>query len=162
ARRVRDEEKGAGDLARAARGQRLRIRVSAGEHESQAAAQYRNRVHDDGRRLFLCLVEPGARGRVAGRKCRRARAAERAREAQGEVQEGMSAMQLSKRVKAIKPSPTLALNAKAKALAAKGVDVVSFAAGEPDFDTPKFIKDAAIAALNAGFTKYTATGGIPE
>jgi aspartate aminotransferase len=71
-------------------------------------------------------------------------------------------MQLAKRVKAIKPSPTLALNAKAKALAAKGVDVVSFAAGEPDFDTPKFIKDAAIAALNAGFTKYTATGGIPE
>src|ERR1700750_455458 len=71
-------------------------------------------------------------------------------------------MQLAKRVKAIKPSPTLALNAKAKAMAAKGVDVVSFAAGEPDFDTPKFIKDAAIAALNAGFTKYTATGGIPE
>src|SRR3954468_23632068 len=71
-------------------------------------------------------------------------------------------MNLSKRVKTIKPSPTLALNAKAKALAAKGVDVASFAAGEPDFDTPKFIKDAAIAALNAGFTKYTATGGIPE
>jgi aspartate aminotransferase len=71
-------------------------------------------------------------------------------------------MQLARRLKAIKPSPTLALNAKAKALAAKGVDVVSFAAGEPDFDTPKFIKDAAIAALNAGFTKYTATGGIPE
>jgi aspartate aminotransferase len=71
-------------------------------------------------------------------------------------------MQLSKRVKAIKPSPTLSLNAKAKAKAAAGADVVSFAAGEPDFDTPKFIKDAAIAALNAGFTKYTATGGIPE
>ncbi len=69
---------------------------------------------------------------------------------------------LAKRLKAIKPSPTLSLNAKAKALAAKGADVVSFAAGEPDFDTPKHIKDAAIAALNAGFTKYTATGGIPE
>ncbi len=65
-------------------------------------------------------------------------------------------------MKSIKPSATLALNAKAKALAAKGADVASFAAGEPDFDTPKFIKDAAIAALNAGFTKYTATGGIPE
>jgi aspartate aminotransferase len=60
---------------------------------------------------------------------------------------------LAKRLKAIKPSPTLSLNAKAKALAAKGNDVVSFAAGEPDFDTPKHIKDAAIAALNAGFTK---------
>lgn len=69
---------------------------------------------------------------------------------------------LAKRLKAIKPSPTLSLNAKAKALAAKGADVVSFAAGEPDFDTPKHVKDAAIAALNAGFTKYTATGGIPE
>ncbi len=71
-------------------------------------------------------------------------------------------MQLAKRLKAIKPSPTLSLNAKAKALAAKGEDVVSFAAGEPDFDTPAHIKDAAKAALDAGFTKYTATGGIPE
>lgn len=71
-------------------------------------------------------------------------------------------MLFANRLKSIKPSPTLALNAKAKALAAKGIDVVSFAAGEPDFDTPKFIKDAAIAALNEGFTKYTATAGIPE
>ncbi len=71
-------------------------------------------------------------------------------------------MNLSRRLAAIKPSPTLALNAKAKALAASGADVVGFAAGEPDFDTPEFVKDAAIAALKAGFTKYTATGGIPE
>src|SRR5436190_8480298 len=71
-------------------------------------------------------------------------------------------MHLARRVKAIKPSPTLALNAKAKALAAKGVDVVGFAAGEPDFDTPDFIKEAAVKALNEGFTKYTATAGIPE
>jgi aspartate aminotransferase len=71
-------------------------------------------------------------------------------------------MQLSKRLKAVKPSPTLTLNAKAKALAAKGADVLSFAAGEPDFDTPAHIKDAIKASLDAGFTKYTATGGIPE
>jgi aspartate aminotransferase len=71
-------------------------------------------------------------------------------------------MQLAKRLKMVKPSPTLSLNAKARALAAKGADVVSFAAGEPDFDTPVHIKDAAKAALDAGFTKYTATGGIPE
>ncbi|MGQ0505408.1 MAG: pyridoxal phosphate-dependent aminotransferase [Myxococcaceae bacterium] len=71
-------------------------------------------------------------------------------------------MNLSRRLDAIKPSPTLALNAKAKALAAQGVDVVGFAAGEPDFDTPEYVKDAAIAAIKAGFTKYTATGGIPE
>lgn len=71
-------------------------------------------------------------------------------------------MRLADRLKSIKPSPTLALNAKAKALAAKGVDVVGFAAGEPDFDTPQPIKDAAIEAIQSGFTKYTATAGIPE
>jgi aspartate aminotransferase len=71
-------------------------------------------------------------------------------------------MNLANRLKAIKPSPTLALNAKAKALVAQGVDVVSFAAGEPDFDTPDFIKQAAIEALTKGFTKYTPTAGIPE
>jgi aspartate aminotransferase len=74
----------------------------------------------------------------------------------------MSSLQLAKRLKAVKPSPTLSLNAKAKALAAKGADVLSFAAGEPDFDTPAHIKDAIKASLDAGFTKYTATGGIPE
>lgn len=71
-------------------------------------------------------------------------------------------IKLANRLKSAKPSPTLALNAKAKALAAKGADVVSFAAGEPDFDTPAHIKDAIRQALDAGFTKYTATGGIPE
>jgi aspartate aminotransferase len=71
-------------------------------------------------------------------------------------------LKLAPRVAAIKPSPTLALNAKAKALAAKGADVISFAAGEPDFDTPSFIKKAAVEALDSGFTKYTATPGIPE
>lgn len=71
-------------------------------------------------------------------------------------------MKLARRLEAIKPSPTLALNAKAKALAAQGIDVVGFAAGEPDFDTPQFIKDGAVEAIHAGFTKYTATAGIPE
>jgi aspartate aminotransferase len=71
-------------------------------------------------------------------------------------------MNLANRLKAIKPSPTLALNAKAKALTAQGVDVVSLAAGEPDFDTPDFIKQAAIEALKQGFTKYTPTAGILE
>lgn len=71
-------------------------------------------------------------------------------------------MNLANRLKAIKPSPTLALNARAKALTAQGVDVVSLAAGEPDFDTPEFIKQAAIEALRQGFTKYTPTAGILE
>jgi aspartate aminotransferase len=71
-------------------------------------------------------------------------------------------MKLARRLHAIKPSPTLALNARAKALAAAGEDVVGFAAGEPDFDTPSHIKRAAVQALDDGFTKYTATAGTPE
>jgi aspartate aminotransferase len=71
-------------------------------------------------------------------------------------------MKLARRLQAIKPSATLALNARAKALVSQGVDVAVLAAGEPDFDTPEFIKQAAIDALRAGFTKYTPTGGIPE
>jgi Aspartate/tyrosine/aromatic aminotransferase len=60
----------------------------------------------------------------------------------------------------ISPSPTLAVDAKAKALAAAGEDVCGFAAGEPDFDTPEHIKEACIAALKAGKTKYAPTPGI--
>ena len=71
-------------------------------------------------------------------------------------------MYLSKRVQAIKPSPTLAIDAKAKALQQQGVDVISFGTGEPDFDTPNNIKEAAIKAINAGFTKYCAVPGTPE
>jgi len=71
-------------------------------------------------------------------------------------------IRLAKRLKKINPSSTLAITAKAKKLNSEGRDIVNFAAGEPDFDTPGFIKDAAIAAIHAGFTKYTPTTGIPE
>jgi aspartate aminotransferase len=71
-------------------------------------------------------------------------------------------MKLAKRLDAVKPSPTLAISAKAKELKAKGIDVVGFGAGEPDFDTPEVIKQAAVTALEQGFTKYTATNGILE
>lgn len=67
---------------------------------------------------------------------------------------------LSKRARSLKPSPTLALSAKEKALKAQGLDIVGFGAGEPDFDTPDHIKRAAIDAINEGFTKYTPVGGI--
>ncbi|MDE2366220.1 MAG: pyridoxal phosphate-dependent aminotransferase, partial [Betaproteobacteria bacterium] len=70
-------------------------------------------------------------------------------------------MELSKRVQAIKPSPTLAVTARAAKLKAEGKDIIGLGAGEPDFDTPQHIKDAAIAAINKGFTKYTAVGGTP-
>lgn len=69
---------------------------------------------------------------------------------------------LADRIKVIPPSPTLSINAKAKAMKAAGIDVVSLAAGEPDFDTPEHIKEAAIKAVKEGFTKYTPVGGIPE
>ena len=61
----------------------------------------------------------------------------------------------------IAPSPTLAVDAKAKELKAAGLDVCGFGAGEPDFDTPDFIKEACIEALNAGKTKYAPAAGIP-
>jgi aspartate aminotransferase len=66
------------------------------------------------------------------------------------------------RLAAIKPSPTLAVSAKAAKLKSEGKDIIGLGAGEPDFDTPQFIKDAAIAAINKGFTKYTPAGGTPS
>ncbi len=69
---------------------------------------------------------------------------------------------LSKRVQSLKPSPTLATDAKAKALKAQGVDIVNLSAGEPDFDTPAHIKEAAKEAIDQGFTRYTPVGGILE
>ncbi len=71
-------------------------------------------------------------------------------------------MLLSSKISLIKPSPTLAITAKANALKAEGRDVIGFGAGEPDFDTPDNIKLAAIKAINDGFTKYTPVGGTDE
>jgi len=71
-------------------------------------------------------------------------------------------LELSKRVQTIKPSPTLAVTARAAKLKAEGKDIIGLGAGEPDFDTPQHIKDAAIAAINSGFTKYTPVGGTPS
>jgi aspartate aminotransferase len=69
---------------------------------------------------------------------------------------------ISRRAAVLSPSLTLAIDSKAKQMKAEGQDVVGFGAGEPDFDTPQHIKDAAAKALAAGFTKYTAAAGIPE
>jgi aspartate aminotransferase len=69
---------------------------------------------------------------------------------------------ISDRAASLSPSLTLAIDSKAKQMKAEGQDVVGFGAGEPDFDTPQHIKDAAIKALNEGFTKYTPASGIPE
>jgi aspartate aminotransferase len=69
---------------------------------------------------------------------------------------------LSNRVQSIKPSQTLAITARAKELRKKGQDIIGLGAGEPDFDTPDHIKEAAIQAIRDGFTKYTAVDGTPE
>lgn len=69
---------------------------------------------------------------------------------------------LSRRINKINPSSTLAVTSKAKKLKSEGKDIVNFAAGEPDFDTPDFIKLAAVDAIKSGFTKYTPTTGTPE
>jgi aspartate aminotransferase len=71
-------------------------------------------------------------------------------------------MDLANRVSELTPSLTLAIDSRAKSLRAEGVDIYSFGAGEPDFDTPEHIKAAALEALQAGFTKYTPSSGIPE
>jgi len=69
---------------------------------------------------------------------------------------------LADRLKTLAPSATLAIQAKAKALRVQGIDVISFSVGEPDFDTPERIKEAAVRALKQGHTKYTEVPGIPE
>ena len=71
-------------------------------------------------------------------------------------------MLLSDRIQTLSPSLTIAISSLARDLKAQGKDILSFSAGEPDFETPKGIKDAAIQAINDGFTQYTAVPGIPE
>ena len=71
-------------------------------------------------------------------------------------------MEISNKFKGISPSPTLMIDSKFKQMKADGMDVVGFGAGDPDFDTPQHIKDAAIAAINAGVTKYTPASGTLE
>lgn len=71
-------------------------------------------------------------------------------------------MKLSARANRIQPSATLAITAKEKALKAQGVDVIGFGAGEPDFDSPDYVKEAAVEAIKKGYTKYTAVGGIDQ
>ena len=74
----------------------------------------------------------------------------------------MSKPPLSDCVNRIEESPTLAITAKANKLKSEGKDIIGLAAGEPDFDTPDFIKNAAIQAIHEGFTKYTAVAGTPS
>lgn len=74
----------------------------------------------------------------------------------------MTNVPLARRIRAVQPSLTLSIAAKAKKLQAQGINVISFSAGEPDFDTPEFVKQAAIESLEKGFTKYTPSSGTAE
>jgi len=78
------------------------------------------------------------------------------------MQKGATMISLSKKALGVEPSATLAIDAKYKAMVSEGIDVIGFGAGEPDFDTPENIKNAAKKALDEGFTKYTPTAGIPQ
>ncbi|HDP68056.1 MAG TPA: aminotransferase class I/II-fold pyridoxal phosphate-dependent enzyme, partial [Candidatus Marinimicrobia bacterium] len=69
---------------------------------------------------------------------------------------------VSQKAKAIKPSPTMAMHAKASDMIARGIDVINFGVGEPDFNTPDYIKNAGIQAIRDNFTHYTAAAGMPE
>ena len=71
-------------------------------------------------------------------------------------------MKIAGRLSKASPSATLKLTSKAKEMRSQGLPVINFGAGEPDFDTPQSVKEEAIRCLNAGFTKYTPTSGIPE
>ena len=71
-------------------------------------------------------------------------------------------LKLSNRPSLVKPSPTLTLNAQVKAMKAQGVEIVNLSVGEPDFQTPEHVKEAAIKAIRDGFTRYTPSDGIIE
>jgi aspartate aminotransferase len=71
-------------------------------------------------------------------------------------------MQLARRIRQVAPSPTLTIDAKAKQMKSQGIDVINFGVGEPDFDTPDYIKEAGIAAIRSGYTKYTPASGSAE
>lgn len=79
-----------------------------------------------------------------------------------ELEDVKMSLSLSKKAASVKPSSTLAITAKAKALKAEGIDIVGFGAGEPDFNTPDNINEAAIKAIKEGFTKYTPASGTEE
>src|SRR5213594_2391422 len=149
---------------------RLRVRVPDGAHEPQAVQHGGDGVPDAAREVHVHLVTPdqgsGRLRRVGGQPGARRRREAPHRKVSTQVA-GLSRRRSSMpvfadRLKSLAPSSTLAVQARARELRARGVDVISFGAGEPDFDTPARIKDAAVAAMRLGQTKYTEVGGIAE
>src|SRR5215472_2289994 len=173
-------------FARDSRRQRLRVRVSDGADEPQTRAHAGNGFYDAGRQILLCEFAAGKRSSAGGRPGQWARPGDRrtkiARETRPGIQAGRSAdqrsaqekeekgmttatveaLKLTQRINRIEPSATMAVVAEADKLRTQGIDVVDFGAGEPHFCTPQHIKDAAIAAIQGNFTKYTAAAGTAE
>src|SRR5262249_6703820 len=147
--------------ARAPCARRLRVRVPVRAHEPPPRPRDRHDVPHDRRGELLRLFVAGEGGREPGGRRLGARARRRARRPRQEVRplRRQGAMRIASRLVEIKPSITLAVTARAARLRAEGVDVIGFGAGEPDFDTPVHIKDAAKRALDAGLTKYTEVAG---
>ena len=149
-----------GDRARPARPRRLRVRVPVRAHEPPARARHRHRVLHDRRAqpLRQLVARQGSRQprRRRHRSRARRRSSPRSRRSTQEVTMPIP-IKLASRLDPIKPSITLAVTAKAAKLKADGIDVISFGAGEPDFDTPDHIKDAARAALDKPASASTPT-----
>src|SRR5207249_4747585 len=149
---------------------RLRVRVPDGADEPQAVQHGRDRVPDAAREVHVHLVTPdqgsGRLRRVGGKPgARRRRKAPRGKvstQVAGLSRRRSSMPVFADRLKSLAPSSTLAVQARARELRARGVDVISFGAGEPDFDTPARIKDAAVAAMRLGKTNYTEVDGNAE
>src|SRR3989449_919034 len=139
----------------------LRVRAADGAHEPQPGPERGDRLPHAQPGIHLSDVDDHQGSGAARRRPRRP-GASGDRPSAGRTPARRRPMKLAQRVGRTSPSPTLRITAEAKAMAARGVDVIDFAAGEPDFDTPLPVKEAGIAAIRSGFTKYTAAGGIDE
>src|SRR5262249_50696020 len=140
----------------------LRVRVPVRPYEPPARARRGHHVPDDRRGALLRIVLAGQRGGRLRRRRRRVGSGGGAARARAEGRKGNThsmSIRIASRRRDIKPSITLAVTARAARLRADGIDVIGFGAGEPDFDTPGHIKDAAKKALDAGVTKYTEVAG---
>src|SRR2546428_241864 len=139
----------------------LRVRATDGAHEPQPGPERGDRLPHAQPGIHLSDVDDHQGSGPAGRRPRRP-SASRDRPPAGRTPAGLLPMKLAQRVGRTAPSATLRITAEAKAMVARGVDVIDFASGEPDFDTPLPVKEAGIAAIRSGFTEYTAAGGIDE
>src|SRR5207245_7188192 len=138
----------------------FRVRIPDGADEPAPRPGHRDRLHDAGRGLHLCQQPPREGSREARRRRQRPRAARGRGPAARPLRTAEVRMMsvrpaLARRLDAISVSPTLQVMMEAKALRARGVDVIDFGPGEPDFDSPENVKRAGKAAIDANLSHYT-------